>query len=57
MTTIREIAEIAGVSSATVSKVLSGKDQKISSETRTRILNIAEKKGYIPNGIAKSLRI
>jgi len=57
MTTIREIAEIAGVSSATVSKVLNGKDQNISSETRKRILNIAEKKGYIPNGIAKSLRI
>lgn len=57
MTTIREIADLAGVSSATVSKVLNGKDQNISSETRRRILKIVEKEGYIPNGVAKSLRI
>jgi LacI family transcriptional regulator len=57
MTTIRKIADIAGVSSATVSKVINGKDKHISSETRERILRIVEREGYIPNGIAKSLRI
>ena len=57
MTTIKEIAQMAGVSSATVSKVLNGKDKSISSATRERILRIVEEQGYIPNGIAKSLRI
>ena len=57
MTTIRMIAKLAGVSSATVSKVINGKDQNISEDTRRRILEIVEREGYIPNGIAKSLRI
>lgn len=55
--TIKRIAELAGVSSATVSKVLSGKDQYISEPTRQRILEIVEREGYIPNGIAKSLKM
>lgn len=57
MITIKKIAELANVSTATVSKVLNGKDQYISEETRKRILDIVEKEGYIPNGIAKSLKI
>lgn len=57
MITIRKIADLAGVSSATVSKVINGKDQHISGETRERILKIVEKEGYITNGIAKSLRV
>lgn len=57
MTTIKMIAELAGVSSATVSKVINGKDQSISEDTRKRILQIIEREGYIPNGVAKSLRI
>lgn len=57
MTTIKMIAELAGVSSATVSKVINGKDQSISEDTRRRILEIVEREGYIPNGVAKSLRI
>ncbi len=57
MVTIKDIAKLAGVSSATVSKVLNGKDKSISSKTRERILNIVEEQGYIPNGIAKSLRV
>lgn len=55
--TIKEIAEMANVSTATVSKVLNGKDKYISEKTRQRILEIVEKEGYIPNGIAKSLKI
>lgn len=57
MITIKEIAEMAGVSSATVSKVLNGKDKYISEFTRRRILEIVEREEYIPNGIAKSLRM
>lgn len=55
--TIKEIAELAGVSTATVSKILNDKDQDISEATRKRVLDIVERVGYIPNGIAKSLRM
>lgn len=55
--TIKRIAELANVSTATVSKVLSGKDQYISEPTRQRILEIVDEEGYIPNGIAKSLKM
>lgn len=55
--TIKKIAEIANVSSATVSKVLNGKDQYISQATRERVLEIVEKEGYIPNAVAKSLKM
>ncbi|MFA5524129.1 MAG: LacI family DNA-binding transcriptional regulator [Tissierellales bacterium] len=53
---ISRIAEIAGVSIATVSKILNGKDQAISEATRQKVLEIVEKEGYIPNAIAKSLK-
>lgn len=55
--TIKEIAEMANVSSATVSKILNGKDQYISEATRQRVLEIVEREGYIPNAIAKSLKM
>ncbi|NLX62705.1 MAG: LacI family transcriptional regulator [Tissierellia bacterium] len=55
--TIKEIAELANVSTATVSKVLNGKDQNISEATRKRILEIAERVNYRPNRIAKSLKL
>lgn len=48
--TIREIAQLAGVSSATVSKVLNKKDQHISAETREKILKIAKECHYTPYG-------
>lgn len=53
--TIREIAEAANVSRATVSYVINGKS-KVSPETRERVLKIIEESGYKPNYIAKSLR-
>lgn len=55
--TIKEIAEMANVSSATVSKILNGKDKYISEATRQRVLEIVEREGYISNAIAKSLKI
>lgn len=53
--TIKEIAAEAGVSIATVSIVLNKKDKKISEATRKRILDIAGKYNYTPNGMARSL--
>ena len=55
--TIKKIAEMANVSSATVSKVINGKDKYISEATRKRVLEIVEREGYIPNAIAKSLKM
>jgi len=54
---ISRIAKLAGVSTATVSKILNGKDQAISEATRQKVLEIIEKEGYIPNAIAKSLKV
>ena len=55
--TIKEIAKLAGVSSATVSKVINGKDEHISQATREKVLELVEREGYIPNAIAKSLKL
>lgn len=55
--TIKEIAKLAGVSTATVSKVLNGKDQNISTPTRERVLRVVDEQGYIPNSIARSLKM
>lgn len=55
--TIKEIAEIANVSSATVSKVLNDKAPYISDETKKKIFEIARREGYIPNAVAKSLKV
>lgn len=53
--TIRNISQLAGVSTATVSRVLNGKYEKVSEATCRRILAIAHENGYRPNGIAKGL--
>lgn len=53
--TIKEIAAEAGVSIATVSMVLNKKDKKISCKTREKVLDIAKKYNYTPNGMARSL--
>ena len=46
--TIREIAEIAGVSQGTVSKVLNHRDASISEETRKKVLRVAREQHYRP---------
>lgn len=53
---MKEIAAAAGVSAATVSKILNGRDEHISEATRNRVLQIVDKTGYMPNAIAKSLK-
>ena len=52
--TIYDVANKAGVSRQTVSRVLNNR-QDVSSETRLRIQKIIEELGYRPNAIAQSL--
>ena len=56
--TSKDVATAAGVSRATVSYVLNGADRKhrITSATRDRVLEVAERLGYEPNAVALALR-
>jgi LacI family transcriptional regulator len=56
MVRIKDIAERANVSTATVSYVLNGSGN-ISGKTREKILKIIEEMNYVPNHIAKSLKM
>jgi LacI family transcriptional regulator/LacI family asc operon transcriptional repressor len=51
---IYDIAEAAGVSIATVSRVLSGADH-VRPSTRQRVLGVIEEKRYLPNAFARGL--
>lgn len=53
--TIKDISRAAGVSIATVSKVLNGDYTKVSEKTRDRVLRIAEEMEYRPNMVARAL--
>lgn len=53
--TIKDIAHLSNVSTATVSKILNKKDKNISEATRKRVLAIIEENNYVPNRIASSL--
>ena len=55
MSSIYDIARIAGVSTATVSNVLNGRG-RFSDATRERVLRIADEEGYLPNTNARSPR-
>lgn len=56
--TSKDIAELAGVSQSTVSRVLSSSATSplISEKTAKRVKEIAKKEGYSPNPIARALR-
>ena len=56
--TIKDIAELAGVSKATASLVLNGrgKELRVAQETRERVLSIAQQQHYQPSIHARSLR-
>ena len=49
---IYDISRLAGVSIATVSRVLNGSD-KVSDATRQKVLDIMERNGYTPNAFAR----
>ncbi|MCR5330193.1 MAG: LacI family transcriptional regulator, partial [Lachnospiraceae bacterium] len=52
---LKDIAERAGVSTATVSNVINGNYHKVSEETRLRIENIIKETNYQPSAAARSL--
>jgi LacI family transcriptional regulator len=52
--TLRDVARLAGVSVATASKALNGKDQ-VHPETRARVQTAAERISFTPNALARGL--
>ncbi|NEG70011.1 LacI family DNA-binding transcriptional regulator [Bifidobacterium choloepi] len=57
MTTMKEIAAAVGVSTATVSLVLNGRDKgRVKAALAEHVRRTAEELGYWPNAIARSLR-
>lgn len=52
--TIVDIANIAGVSKSTVSRVIN-KNKLVKKETRDRVLKVIDELGYVPNNVARSL--
>ena len=54
--TIRDVAERAGVSTATVSRVLAGVGNP-KADTAAAVMRAAEELGYRPSGVARSLRM
>lgn len=54
--TIVELAEMAGVSTATVSRIINNTG-KVNEDTKKKVLELIEKYNYKPNMIAKSLKM
>ena len=54
--TIKDIAERAGVSITTVSKILNGCDGNISEATRSRVKLAIEETNYVTNAVARGLK-
>lgn len=54
MATIYEVSELAGVSLATVSRVMNN-NGKVSQKTKDKVLSAMEQLGYRPNSMAQSL--
>lgn len=54
MASIREVAKLAGVSPATVSRVMNG-TANVDDEKRERVLQAIADTGFVPNAVARSL--
>jgi LacI family transcriptional regulator len=52
--TLYDVARLAGVSTATVSRVVHGQD-RVRDSTRARVREIIDQLGYVPDGAAQSL--
>lgn len=55
MATIKDIAQITGVSATTVSNVIHGRSKRVSPETVDKINRTIKELGYVPNMSARSL--
>ena len=55
MASITEVARLAGVSTATASRVVSSSDYPVSAATRERVLEAARTLDYVPNALARGL--
>lgn len=55
LVTLKEIAQMCGVSASTISNILNGKP-KVSEETRLRVLEVVKETGYQPNYFAQGMR-
>ena len=55
MTNIKKVSELAGVSTATVSRTLKSPDQ-VSEATREKVLEAVKAAGYRPNWLASSVK-
>jgi LacI family transcriptional regulator len=55
MASISEVARLAGVSTATASRVVSLADYPVSAATRARVLDAARELDYVPNALARGL--
>lgn len=53
---MRDIARMAGVSTATVSRILNDMSGQASKETVKRVMDAVAATGYVPNSMARSLR-
>ncbi|MGB9858062.1 MAG: LacI family DNA-binding transcriptional regulator, partial [Dictyoglomaceae bacterium] len=52
--TIRDVAKLAGVGIATASRALNNRGN-VNPDTRRKVLEAAQKLGYVPNSLARSL--
>lgn len=52
----KDVARLAGVSTATVSYVINNGPRPVSPETRARVLEIIQRLGYQPSSVARNLR-
>ncbi|MGR5541648.1 LacI family DNA-binding transcriptional regulator, partial [Vibrio campbellii] len=53
--TFKEVAELAGVSTQTVSRVTNGAES-VSATTRNKVLKAIDQLGYVPNKAAQALK-
>jgi LacI family transcriptional regulator len=55
VTSITDVAKLAGVSAATASRVVSSAEYAVSEATRERVLDAARQLDYVPNALARGL--